>query len=105
MVIFAETGFVVTPFRPGDSLLFIAGSLAALGAMDVHLLFVLLFIAAVAGKTLNDEFGRWLGPKVFNQQQSRWLNPHHIVLRTPGLSRSTAAATNIDNSGNKKNHR
>ncbi len=77
-VIFAETGFVVTPFLPGDSLLFIAGSLAALGAMDVHLLVVLLFVAAVAGNTVNYEIGRWLGPKVFSQQQSRWLNPHYV---------------------------
>lgn len=78
VVIFAETGFVVTPFLPGDSLLFIAGSLAALGAMDVHLLVLLLFVAAVAGNTVNYEIGRWLGPRVFSQQQSRWLNPHYI---------------------------
>ncbi len=67
-VIFAETGFVFTPFLPGDSLLFITGSLAALGMMDVHLLVALLFIAAVAGNTINYEIGRWLGPKVFSQQ-------------------------------------
>jgi len=77
-IVFAETGFVVTPFLPGDSLLFIAGSLAALGNMDVHLLVFLLFTAAVLGNILNYEIGRWLGPKVFADKKSRWLNPHHV---------------------------
>jgi membrane-associated protein len=80
-VIFAETGFVVTPFLPGDSLLFIAGSLVAVdatGGMNIHLLILVLFIAAVLGNTVNYEIGRWLGPKVFANQQSRWLNPHYI---------------------------
>ncbi len=77
-VIFAETGFVVTPFLPGDSLLFVAGSLAALGVMNVHLLVVLLFVAAMLGNTVNYEIGRWLGPKVFKDDHSRWLNPHYL---------------------------
>jgi membrane-associated protein len=86
-VIFAETGFVITPFLPGDSLLFVAGSLAALsvgddanqfGGIHIHTLVVLLFVAAVLGNTLNYEIGRWLGPKVFSQRESRWLNPSHI---------------------------
>jgi membrane-associated protein len=77
-VIFAETGFVVTPFLPGDSLLFIAGSLAATGGMNIHLLVGLLFTAAVMGNTLNYEIGRWLGPRVFANKASRWLNPHYI---------------------------
>ena len=78
VIIFAETGLVVTPFLPGDSLLFIAGSLAALGSMDVHLLVLILFVAAVLGNTVNYEVGRFLGMKFFVDERSRWLNPHYI---------------------------
>jgi membrane-associated protein len=77
-VIFAETGLVVTPFLPGDSLLFIAGSLAALGGMDVHLLALVLFIAAVLGNTTNYEIGRYFGKHYFVDRQSRWLNPVYL---------------------------
>jgi membrane-associated protein len=77
-IIFAETGFVVTPFLPGDSLLFVAGSLAALGNMDVHLLVAVMLVAAILGNTLNYEIGRWLGPRVFKNDTSRWLNPHYL---------------------------
>ena len=73
-VIFAETGFVVTPFLPGDSLLFVAGALAALGGMDITWLIVLLLIAAVAGNSVNYAIGRYLGPKVFHWEQSRFFN-------------------------------
>ena len=78
LVIFSETGFVVTPFLPGDSLLFVAGSFSALGAMDVHVLVLLLFVAAMLGNMVNYEIGRWLGPKVFRNKSSRWLNPHYL---------------------------
>jgi membrane-associated protein len=78
VVIFAETGFVVTPFLPGDSLLFIAGSLAALGSINVHLLVVILFSAAALGNIVNYEIGRVFGKKFFVDQKSRWLNPHYI---------------------------
>lgn len=77
-IIFAETGFVVTPFLPGDSLLFVAGSLAALGSMEIHLLVAALFVAAVLGNTINYEIGRWAGPRVFKRQESRWLNAHYL---------------------------
>jgi membrane-associated protein len=77
-IIFLETGFVVTPFLPGDSLLFAAGSFAALGALDVRLLFVLLFAAAVLGDNLNYAVGRYLGPKVFHYERSRFFNPDHL---------------------------
>jgi hypothetical protein len=60
-IIFSETGFVVTPFLPGDSLLFVAGAIAASGEMNVHLLFVLLALAAVLGNSVNYAIGRWLG--------------------------------------------
>ena len=78
IIVFAETGLVVAPFLPGDSLLFIAGSIAALGSMDVHMLVLVLFVAAVAGNTVNYEIGRFLGMKFFVDEKARWLNPHHI---------------------------
>ena len=73
-IIFCETGLVVTPFLPGDSLLFIAGTLAAAGGMDVHLLALLLVVAAVLGNTVNYSIGRFVGPKVFQREHSRFLN-------------------------------
>jgi membrane-associated protein len=77
-IIFAETGFVVTPFLPGDSLLFVAGAVAASGAMDVHVLAVLLVVAAVTGNMANYAIGRWLGQRFFIDRGSRWLNPAHL---------------------------
>lgn len=67
MIVFGETGFVVLPFLPGDSLLFIAGAFAATGAMDLWLLIGLLLVAAIGGNTLNYCIGRYIGPKVFSQ--------------------------------------
>ncbi len=77
-IIFSETGFVVTPFLPGDSLLFVAGAIAASGAMNVHLLVVLLVAAAVLGNSVNYAIGRWLGRHFFTDRGSRWLNPAHL---------------------------
>jgi membrane-associated protein len=77
-IIFSETGFVVTPFLPGDSLLFVAGAIAAGGALDVHILFLLLALAAIAGNALNYQIGRWLGPRIFHAGGSRWLDPRHL---------------------------
>jgi membrane-associated protein len=65
LTIFCETGLVVTPFLPGDSLLFAAGALAAIGALDPHLLFLLLVLAGVLGNTANYSIGRFVGAKVF----------------------------------------
>lgn len=73
-IIFAETGFVVTPFLPGDSLLFVAGALAALGGMDIGLLIATLAAAAVLGNQLNYHIGRFIGPKVFHWEDSRLFN-------------------------------
>jgi membrane-associated protein len=73
-IVFGETGLVVTPFLPGDSLLFVAGTLAATGGIDVHLLAVTLILAAILGNTTNYAIGYWLGPKVFHWEQSRWFN-------------------------------
>ena len=77
-IVFLETGLVVTPFLPGDSLLFAAGSFAALGALDVRLLFVLLARAADLGDNVNYAIGHYLGPKVFHYERSRFFNPEHL---------------------------
>ena len=73
-IIFSETGFVVTPFLPGDSLLFVAGGLAALGGMDIYILTGSLVAAAALGNMLNYQVGRFIGPKVFQWQNSRFFN-------------------------------
>ena len=73
-IVFAETGFVVTPFLPGDSLLFAAGALAAVGSMNPWALIALLIAAAVLGNTSNYWIGRWIGPRVFQWEDSRWFN-------------------------------
>lgn len=73
-IIFCETGLVVTPFLPGDSLLFVAGALGAAGTFNVHLLAVLLVAAAVSGNTVNYSIGHFLGPRVFHWEHSRLFN-------------------------------
>ncbi|MEI7968104.1 MAG: DedA family protein [Betaproteobacteria bacterium] len=79
LIIFCETGLVVTPFLPGDSLLFVAGALAAgLGAMNIHLLVILLIVAAIAGDAVNFGIGRWIGPRAFRSPESRLLNRRHL---------------------------
>jgi membrane-associated protein len=77
-VIFLETGFVVTPFLPGDSLLFAAGTFAALGALDPVLLVVLLSLAAALGDTANYWIGKAVGPKVFRREDSRFFKKEYL---------------------------
>jgi membrane-associated protein len=77
-VIFAETGLVVTPFLPGDSLLFAAGALSAGSALNVHLLVLLLALAAVLGNTVNYAVGSFIGPKVFSREDSWLLRKKHL---------------------------
>ena len=78
LIIFVETGLVVMPFLPGDSLLFAAGALAAsTGAMDPWVLIPLLFLAAVLGDTLNYHIGQYIGPRVF-EIESRFINKKHL---------------------------
>jgi membrane-associated protein len=78
VVVFIETGLVVTPFLPGDSLLFAAGALASsTGTLDIKLLYILMVIAAIAGDTANYWIGRFIGPKVFNEK-TRWFKKEYL---------------------------
>jgi membrane-associated protein len=83
LIVFAETGLVVTPFLPGDSLLFAAGALAATGVLDVRLAFGLLAVAAVGGDAVNYAAGHFVGPRVFRAEDRvgvwhRLLNRRHL---------------------------
>jgi membrane-associated protein len=78
LIIFCETGLVVTPFLPGDSLLFVAGTLAATGDIYVHGLFALLAAASFAGDNSNYWIGRLLGPRVFRREKSWAFNPAYL---------------------------
>lgn len=78
LVIFAETGLVVTPFLPGDSLLFAAGAFAAAGSLNVFFLFGILLLAAIGGDTVNYWIGDFIGPKIFNQKKVRFLKKEHL---------------------------
>jgi membrane-associated protein len=81
LILFCETGLVVTPFLPGDSLLFVAGTIAGAGSMNVHLLVLLLLAAAVLGDSLNYAIGHYIGPKVFRFEDS-WFFKKAYVERT-----------------------
>ena len=74
LIIFVETGLVVMPFLPGDSLLFVVGALAGAGLMSLPLVMAVLLVAAVAGNQTNYTIGHWIGPKVFGWEHSRWFN-------------------------------
>lgn len=74
IIVFCETGLVVTPFLPGDSLLFVAGALWAAAGMDVHALMATLICAALLGDNCNYWIGRYLGPRVFRWENSRFFN-------------------------------
>lgn len=78
LIIFLETGLVVTPLLPGDSLLFAAGTFAAIEALDITWLFVLLSVAAIAGDTANYWIGAYIGPKVFHKEKVRFLNREYL---------------------------
>jgi membrane-associated protein len=81
VVIFCETGLVVTPFLPGDSLLFAVGALCSIEGSTLSLpaMLVLLFVAAVLGDAVNYSIGRYLGPVVFTSEHSRFLNRQHLI--------------------------
>ncbi len=80
LIIFCETGFVVTPFLPGDSLLFACGAIAeSTGAMDPTVLCILLSIAAIAGDTVNYWIGAYIGPKAFTKEDSRFFKKEYLI--------------------------
>jgi membrane-associated protein len=77
-IVFTETGVVVMPFLPGDTLLFIVGALAAAGGLDIATVMAVLVAAALAGDNANYWIGRWAGPKVFRAEASRWFSRRHL---------------------------
>ncbi len=96
LIIFVETGVVVMPFLPGDSLLFVVGALCGVGHMNLPLSIGLLVVAAILGDQLNYSIGRHVGPKVFKWEQSRWFNrkafdaAHQFYERYGGITIITA---------------
>lgn len=79
LIVFIETGLVIWPFLPGDSLLFVSGTLAAAGDMDIATLMAVLIVAALTGDNVNYLIGRKVGPRVFQYERSRWFNPAHLA--------------------------
>ncbi|HSC23860.1 MAG TPA: DedA family protein [Casimicrobiaceae bacterium] len=78
VVIFAETGLVVCPFLPGDSILFIAGTVIAAAGLDIHVLVAVLIAAAVLGDSVNYGVGHYIGPRIFERPDSRWFRREHL---------------------------
>jgi membrane-associated protein len=79
LIIFCETGLVVTPFLPGDSLLFAIGALAAQQIMDINILWPLLIVAGILGDSVNYSIGKWMGPKVFHYENSRFFRKDYLM--------------------------
>jgi membrane-associated protein len=79
VIVFIETGLVVWPFLPGDSLLFVTGAIAAAGGMDIAAVMAVLVGAALTGDNVNYFIGRWVGPRVFHYEASRWFSPKHLA--------------------------
>jgi len=78
VIVFCETGLVVTPFLPGDSLLFAVGAFSARGSLDLGTSLLLLMLASICGDSTNYLIGTRVGPAVFQKQDSRWFNPAHL---------------------------
>lgn len=78
LIIFAETGFVVTPFLPGDSLLFAAGAFAAIGSLNIWLMITILIVAAILGDTVNYWIGHFFGQKIVDNPKIKFINQDHI---------------------------
>jgi membrane-associated protein len=79
LVIFAETGLVVFPFLPGDSILFIAGTVVAVADLNIHILAVVLVAAAIFGDSVNYAVGHYIGPRVFHEPESRWFKRQYLL--------------------------
>jgi membrane-associated protein len=78
VIVFCETGLVATPFLPGDSLLFAAGTFAAMSSLDVMWLFIILSVSAILGDTVNYWIGHYVGPKIFHRENVRFLNIKYL---------------------------
>jgi membrane-associated protein len=79
LVIFAETGLVVFPFLPGDSILFIAGTVVAVAGLHIHILVAVLVVAAILGDSVNYAVGHYIGPRVFHEPDSRWFKREYLL--------------------------
>jgi membrane-associated protein len=79
LVIFAETGLVVFPFLPGDSILFISGTVVAVAGLNVHVLVIVLTVAAIVGDSVNYAVGHYIGPRVFHEPESRWFKREYLL--------------------------
>ncbi len=78
LIIFCETGLVVTPFLPGDSMIFAAGAMAAIGSMNLFTLFIVIYIAAVLGDTVNYHIGKKIGRSILEKEEVRFINKEHL---------------------------
>ena len=79
LIIFIETGIVIAPFLPGDSLLFAAGALAALGYFKIGILYIIVFVAAVIGDAVNYHIGKYIGPRIFRKKSSFFFNKEYLI--------------------------
>ncbi|WML34138.1 DedA family protein [Clostridium sp. OS1-26] len=78
LIIFCETGLVITPFLPGDSILFATGAIASMGALDIFTLFIIFYIAAVVGDTLNYRIGKKIGKKILEKEDIKYVNKEYL---------------------------
>jgi membrane-associated protein len=79
LIVFCETGLVITPFLPGDSLLFIIGTISSGGALNVFTITIILIVSAVTGDNVNYFIGKYIGPKIFKKENVRLLNKNHLI--------------------------
>jgi len=79
LIIFIETGLVITPFLPGDSMLFAAGALAAIGSMNIFTLLIVVYMAAVLGDTVNYHIGKKIGKKILEKEHVRFINKEYLI--------------------------
>ncbi|MAG92028.1 hypothetical protein CMO83_05110 [Candidatus Woesearchaeota archaeon] len=92
LIVFLETGLVVTPFLPGDSLLFAVGTFAAIGSLNVYLAYVVLLAAAIIGDSVNYSIGKYIGPKVFKKKDSKVFKKEYLD-KTEGFYEKYGAKT------------